>query len=215
MVPFIKELRYIGKCDMLFEIYRNHIHHPWSTFAAVNNSCIFGKSTGLDRLGPSRAQILWGIFYQKNVDYVSLLWEEFMFQADHREISSTRKENMPYPKFTKVIINHFISKDKSISMRNWINLHTVRDDTLLESNEVQKPALPLKKQTLVLEDEPIKKSKRAAKSVLAKEDVCSKKPSGKKSGGVVIRDTPCSTPKLGCSKIRVRECYFIDQHHKI
>ncbi|GKG27160.1 hypothetical protein Tco_0402863, partial [Tanacetum coccineum] len=38
---------------------------------------------------------------------------------------------MPYLRFTKVIINHFISKDKTISMRNMINLHIVRDDTLL------------------------------------------------------------------------------------
>ncbi|GJY56682.1 hypothetical protein Tco_0455797 [Tanacetum coccineum] len=38
---------------------------------------------------------------------------------------------MPYPRFTKVIINHFISKDKTISMRNRINIHTVRNDTLL------------------------------------------------------------------------------------
>ncbi|GKF81999.1 hypothetical protein Tco_0243655 [Tanacetum coccineum] len=71
------------------------------------------------------------MFNQKNVDYVSLLWEDFMYQTDNREISSARKKYMPYPRFTKFIINHFISKDKSISMRNIINLHTVRDDSLL------------------------------------------------------------------------------------
>ncbi|GKC19973.1 hypothetical protein Tco_1022123 [Tanacetum coccineum] len=38
---------------------------------------------------------------------------------------------MPYPRFTKVIIDNFISKDNTISMRNMINLHTVRNDTLL------------------------------------------------------------------------------------
>nr|GEU33847.1 hypothetical protein [Tanacetum cinerariifolium] len=38
---------------------------------------------------------------------------------------------MPYPRFTKVIINYFISKDKTISMRNKINLHTICDDSLL------------------------------------------------------------------------------------
>ncbi|GJX10163.1 hypothetical protein Tco_0200022 [Tanacetum coccineum] len=38
---------------------------------------------------------------------------------------------MPYHRFTKVIINHFISKNKTISMRNIINLHTIRDDSLL------------------------------------------------------------------------------------
>nr|GEU70474.1 copia protein [Tanacetum cinerariifolium] len=57
--------------------------------------------------------------------------EDFMFQAYNKEISSARKKNMPYPRFTKVIINHFIYKDITISMRNWINLYTVRDDTLL------------------------------------------------------------------------------------
>ncbi|GJV66154.1 hypothetical protein Tco_1476982 [Tanacetum coccineum] len=71
------------------------------------------------------------MFNQKNVDYVALLWEDFMFQADNREISSARKKHMPYPRFTKDIINHFIFKDKTISMRNRINIHIVRNDTLL------------------------------------------------------------------------------------
>ncbi|GKA15635.1 hypothetical protein Tco_0695382 [Tanacetum coccineum] len=71
------------------------------------------------------------MFNKKNVDYVALLWEDFMYQADNREISSARKEHMPYLRFTKVIINHFISKDKTISMRNGINLHTIRDDSFL------------------------------------------------------------------------------------
>ncbi|GJX24410.1 hypothetical protein Tco_0228855 [Tanacetum coccineum] len=71
------------------------------------------------------------MFNKKNVDFVALLWEDFIFQADNRDISLARKENMPYPRFTKVIINHFISKDKTISMRNMINLHIIHDDTLL------------------------------------------------------------------------------------
>ncbi|GJR39261.1 hypothetical protein Tco_1214945 [Tanacetum coccineum] len=116
---------------MLSTICTDQMHQPWRTFAAIINRCISGKSTGLDRLRESRAQILWAMYNQKNVDYVALLWEDFMYQADNREISSARKEHMPYPRFTKVIIDHFISKDNTISMRNRINLHTVRDDTLL------------------------------------------------------------------------------------
>ncbi|GJY52422.1 hypothetical protein Tco_0443269 [Tanacetum coccineum] len=38
---------------------------------------------------------------------------------------------MPYPRFTKIIINYFISQNKSIFMRNGINLHTARYDSLL------------------------------------------------------------------------------------
>ncbi|GJT31514.1 hypothetical protein Tco_0921933 [Tanacetum coccineum] len=38
---------------------------------------------------------------------------------------------MYYPRFTKAIIHHFITKDKSISMRNRMFMHTARDDNIL------------------------------------------------------------------------------------
>ncbi|GKC75522.1 hypothetical protein Tco_1126296 [Tanacetum coccineum] len=38
---------------------------------------------------------------------------------------------MYYPRFTKAIIYHFITKDKSISMRNRMFLHTAQDDSIL------------------------------------------------------------------------------------
>nr|GEW07633.1 retrovirus-related Pol polyprotein from transposon TNT 1-94 [Tanacetum cinerariifolium] len=63
--------------------------------------------------------------------HLMLSLTDFMYQDDNKEISSARKEHMPYPRFTKVIIDHFISKDNTISMRNMINLHTSHDDTLL------------------------------------------------------------------------------------
>nr|GEU74986.1 hypothetical protein [Tanacetum cinerariifolium] len=131
LLTLIKELGYSGKCDMLSTIRTDQMHQPWRTFAAVINRCISGKSIGLDRLRELRAQILWSMYNQINVDYVAFLWEDFMYQADNREISSARKEHMPYPRFTKVIIDHFISKASTISIRNRINLHTSRDDTLL------------------------------------------------------------------------------------
>nr|GEV58961.1 hypothetical protein [Tanacetum cinerariifolium] len=71
------------------------------------------------------------MYNQMNVDYVALLWEDFMYQVDNREISSAKKEHMPYPRFIKVIINHLISKDNTNSMSNRTNLYTIRDDTLL------------------------------------------------------------------------------------
>ncbi|GJZ42000.1 hypothetical protein Tco_0588886 [Tanacetum coccineum] len=38
---------------------------------------------------------------------------------------------MFYPRFTKIIIHHFLEKDKSILMRNRTFMHTARDDSLL------------------------------------------------------------------------------------
>nr|GEU66118.1 hypothetical protein [Tanacetum cinerariifolium] len=131
LLTFIKELGYSGKCDVLSTIRIDQMHQPWRTFDIFINKCISRKTTGLDRLRESRAQILWAMYNQINVDYVALLWEDFMYQADNIEISSARKEHIPYLRFTKVIIHYFISKDNTISMRNRINLHTVCDDTLL------------------------------------------------------------------------------------
>ncbi|GJY32498.1 hypothetical protein Tco_0416967 [Tanacetum coccineum] len=230
MASFIQELGYSGKCDMLSVIHTDHMHQPWRTFAAIINMYISGKSLGVDRLKLSRAQILWGMYNKKNIDFVALLWEDFMFQADNREISFARKENMPYPRFTKVIINHFISKDNTISMRNRINIHTVLNDTLLGTlkfvsktqdyqmyralipNEIinqdikdskaynnyldfatgkatpkkarkfNKVALPSKKLSPVLEEEPTEKPKRAKKPP--------KKYTIVPTAGVIIRDTP-------------------------
>ncbi|GJT68263.1 hypothetical protein Tco_1019743 [Tanacetum coccineum] len=40
---------------------------------------------------------------------------------------------MFYPRFTKIIIHHFLDKDNSIPMRNRTFMHTARDDSLLDT----------------------------------------------------------------------------------
>ncbi|GJV26595.1 hypothetical protein Tco_1379290 [Tanacetum coccineum] len=107
LVTFIQELGYSGKCASL------------------------GKQQDLIDSGNHDLKSCGDMYNKKNVDYVALIWEDFMYQADNREISSAQKEYMPYPRFTKFIISHFISKDKTISIRNRINLHTIHADSLL------------------------------------------------------------------------------------
>nr|GEU42206.1 retrovirus-related Pol polyprotein from transposon TNT 1-94 [Tanacetum cinerariifolium] len=51
----------------------------------------------------------------ENVDYLELIWEDFAFQIDHRKEKKLRRKTMPFLKFTKVIINHFLSQHKSLS----------------------------------------------------------------------------------------------------
>ncbi|GJR96489.1 hypothetical protein Tco_0268663 [Tanacetum coccineum] len=38
---------------------------------------------------------------RENVDYPSLIWEDIAYQIDHRREKKSRRENMPYPRFTK------------------------------------------------------------------------------------------------------------------
>ncbi|GJZ89506.1 hypothetical protein Tco_0661288 [Tanacetum coccineum] len=68
------------------------------------------------------------MFYKKNIDYVYLLWEDFLFQIENKEAKKTNK--MSYPRFTKIIIDYFMSNDQSISRRNKMFWHTTRDDTM-------------------------------------------------------------------------------------
>nr|GEY23005.1 hypothetical protein [Tanacetum cinerariifolium] len=50
------------------------------------------------------------------------------------EHKDTKKNNkMYYPRFTKVIIHHFMSKDPSIPRRNKVNEHYVRDDHMFST----------------------------------------------------------------------------------
>ncbi|GJW12860.1 putative ribonuclease H-like domain-containing protein [Tanacetum coccineum] len=73
IVSFIYEFGYTGNIETLFELVIDYMHQPWRTCAAVINRCIFRKSTGLDKLWFSRAQILRGMYYCKNVDFIELL----------------------------------------------------------------------------------------------------------------------------------------------
>ncbi|GJS41391.1 hypothetical protein Tco_0566434 [Tanacetum coccineum] len=68
-----------------------------------------------------------GMFYKKNIDYVYLLLEDFLFHIEKKYAKKTNK--MSYPRFTKIIIDYFMLKDQSISRRNKMFWHTARDDT--------------------------------------------------------------------------------------
>nr|GEV15781.1 hypothetical protein [Tanacetum cinerariifolium] len=89
---------------------------PWRSFAAIINKCLTEKSSGYDSLRLSQAQILWGLYHKRNVDYAYLIWEDFVYQVEHK--NQKKSNEMYYPRFTKAIIHHFMSKDLSIPRRN-------------------------------------------------------------------------------------------------
>nr|GEZ27722.1 hypothetical protein [Tanacetum cinerariifolium] len=92
------------------------------------NKCLTGKSSGIDSLRLSQAQILWGLYHRSNVDYAYLIWEDFVYQVEHN--SQKKSNEMYYPRFTKVIIDYFMTRKPSIPRRNRVNWHYVRDDVL-------------------------------------------------------------------------------------
>ncbi|GJS30131.1 hypothetical protein Tco_0490751 [Tanacetum coccineum] len=125
------DLGHTGDITYLIDVNVDYLHQPLRAFATVINKCLSGKETGMDKIHLSRAQILWGMFYKKNIDYVYLLWEDFLFQIKYKDAKKTNK--MSYPRFTKIIIDYFMSKDQSISRRNKMFWHTAQDDTMFTS----------------------------------------------------------------------------------
>ncbi|GKE48392.1 hypothetical protein Tco_1479650, partial [Tanacetum coccineum] len=67
--------------------------------------------------------------HKKNLDFVALIWEDLAYQIDNKD--SKKQDKIFYPRFMKIISHHFLTKDKSILMRNKTFMHTARDDSLL------------------------------------------------------------------------------------
>ncbi|GJX45243.1 hypothetical protein Tco_0261919 [Tanacetum coccineum] len=98
-VSFLRDLGHTGVINSLNDVIVDQMHQPWRTFAALINRSLSGKTTGLDKLRLSRAQIIWGMFYQKNIDYVELLWEDFTYQIDNKDFK--KQEKIPAMKESK------------------------------------------------------------------------------------------------------------------
>ncbi|GJZ65519.1 hypothetical protein Tco_0622215 [Tanacetum coccineum] len=129
ILTFMSDLGYPGNIKSLSEVKVEILPQPWRTFRTIIKKCLNGKVTGLDLLRLSWAQILWGMYHQKNVDYVYLLWEDLVYQIENKV--SKRNKDMYYPRFTKVIINHFMSQDQSIPRRNKVDWHMAKDDPII------------------------------------------------------------------------------------
>ncbi|GKA16751.1 hypothetical protein Tco_0696588 [Tanacetum coccineum] len=104
LLTFLIELGYKVPLDHLSRMFVDHMHQPWRTLATIINKCLSGKTSSNDRLRLSRVAILCGMFYWENVDY---------------------------PIFTKIIINHFLSLKLSIPKGASSDLHTIKDDGVI------------------------------------------------------------------------------------
>nr|GEV14471.1 Gag-Pol polyprotein [Tanacetum cinerariifolium] len=196
IVSFLRDLGHTREISSLNDVFVDHMHQPWRTFAALINKSLSRKTTGLDKIRLSIAQILLGMYHQKNVDHVELLWEDFIYQIDNKAYK--RQEDMYYPRFTKVIIHYFLTQDKTLSWRNKIEMHNSKDDYLInalrfvstkEEIQIYGAILPESLTSLEMKEtkayktylEPTGKSKRVKRPA--------KKSTKAPTRGVVIRET--------------------------
>ncbi|GJY46902.1 retrovirus-related pol polyprotein from transposon TNT 1-94 [Tanacetum coccineum] len=134
-LTFLLDLGYKGLLYKHPDMYMNHMHQPWRNLAAIINKYLFGKAASNDRLRKSRIDILWGMFYRENVDYPELIWEDFAFQIDYRQLKKGKRENMPYPSTRVIKKKVTISADDNIVPEPDIALELGKSISLTEAAE--------------------------------------------------------------------------------
>nr|GEV41060.1 hypothetical protein [Tanacetum cinerariifolium] len=107
ILEFLRFLGHSAEIKTLTDVNVNKLFQPWRSIAVVIN---------------------------KNVDYAFLIWEDFVYQVEHK--NQKKSNEMYYPRFTKVIIHYFMMKKPSIPRRNKVNWHYVRDDILFSTIKV-------------------------------------------------------------------------------
>ncbi|GJV52196.1 hypothetical protein Tco_1447937 [Tanacetum coccineum] len=113
---FLASLGHSGDIRKITDVNVNKLHQPWRSFAAVINKCLSGTPS-YDSLRLSQAQILWGMYNKKNVDYAYLLWEDFIFKIENK---NTKKG----------------SAISSIPEETSFNWHYARDDPMFTTINV-------------------------------------------------------------------------------
>ncbi|GJZ25207.1 hypothetical protein Tco_0562666 [Tanacetum coccineum] len=91
-LSFISELGHSRKIKYNTDVIVDHLHQPWRTFASIINKYLCGKVSGFDKIRLSRVQILYGMYYKKNLDYVALIWEDMAYHIDN--IDSKKQDKM-------------------------------------------------------------------------------------------------------------------------
>ncbi|GJT16715.1 hypothetical protein Tco_0875421 [Tanacetum coccineum] len=84
-----------------------------------------GKDTSWDIV---RLPILWGIVHSANLDFASLIWDEFEWQAIDKPTKPSKMSKLMYYRFTKLIIDHFLSCNESIPRRFDSVMHSEGQD---------------------------------------------------------------------------------------
>ncbi|GKB83147.1 hypothetical protein Tco_0950042 [Tanacetum coccineum] len=230
LIPKEKRLE-IGKCNRRLNPGKKQREPTFQVVldALALTPCYFAFLTTADVL-----EILWGMYYKKNVDYVELLWEDFTYQIDNK--GHKKQDKMYYPQFTKVIIYHFFTKDKTISKRNKISMNTSKDDYLINTlrfvsakeesqiygarlpksmtitppkkvRKFKKHASPKLSTVLASPEEPTRKSKRVKRPI--------KKSSDALIAGVVIRESHVKSLSKKKEKMTIEKRKGIDLLSKV
>ncbi|GJR15713.1 hypothetical protein Tco_0798365 [Tanacetum coccineum] len=159
ILSIIRDLGHTGEIKFLSDVNVNHMHQPWKSFAAIINKCLSGKTTALESLHLSRAQILRGMYHNKTVDYMYLMWEDLVYQVENK--NSKKNNDMDDFMFTTIRV---ISKHQDTQTPKPKSTKKKADSESSPKTKLTQASKGKRIKTVAKGDKPAKKKQSVTKS---------------------------------------------------
>nr|GEX46622.1 reverse transcriptase domain-containing protein [Tanacetum cinerariifolium] len=128
MIPFYKNhLGFTMELKTRSSFKTTGLLQPWQTLCKIFSKCLTTRVTGWDQPPLQIMQMLYCFINNIRVDYAELLWEGIYYSLLHSTSS------IPYPRFTKIIIGHYMTNFPEISRRARDKYHNLKDDDLMKN----------------------------------------------------------------------------------
>ncbi|GJT93818.1 hypothetical protein Tco_1082663 [Tanacetum coccineum] len=103
------------------------LYSPWQTLCKIFSKCLTTRVTRWDQPPLQIMQMLYCFVNNIHVDYAELMWEGIYYSLHHPATS------IPYPRFTKIIISHYMTIFPDISRRARDAYHNLQDDDIMKN----------------------------------------------------------------------------------
>ncbi|GJU60022.1 hypothetical protein Tco_1237788 [Tanacetum coccineum] len=103
------------------------LSQPLQTLCKIFSRCLTTQVTGHDQPLIQIMQMLYCFINNVHVDYAELLWEGLHYSLMHPTTL------IPYLRFTKIIVDHYMTEHLDISRRVHDNYHRVKKDDLVKN----------------------------------------------------------------------------------
>ncbi|GKB78500.1 hypothetical protein Tco_0945395, partial [Tanacetum coccineum] len=128
MVPFYKQqLGFIIELKTSSSFKTIGLLQPWQTLCKIFSKCLTTRITRWDQPLLQIMQMMYCFVNNIHVDYAELLWEGLYYFLHHPTSS------IPYPRFTKIIISHYMTCFLDISRRARDMYHNLQDDDIMKN----------------------------------------------------------------------------------
>ncbi|GJT82659.1 retrovirus-related pol polyprotein from transposon TNT 1-94 [Tanacetum coccineum] len=128
MVPFYKQvLGFTMELKTVSNFKISGLLQPWQTLCKIFSKCLTTRVTGWDQPPLQIMQMLYCFVNNIHVDYAELMWEGIYYSLHHPATS------IPYPRFTKIIISHYMTIFPEISRRARDAYHNLQDDDIMKN----------------------------------------------------------------------------------